>query len=54
VIVTHELPSIYAVADRVVMLDKAKKGIIAEGRPEDLRDHSENPYVRRFFRREAE
>ncbi|HEY5954152.1 MAG TPA: ATP-binding cassette domain-containing protein, partial [Terrimicrobiaceae bacterium] len=54
VIVTHELPSIYAVADRVVMLDKQKKGIIAEGRPEDLRDHSENPYVRRFFRREAE
>jgi phospholipid/cholesterol/gamma-HCH transport system ATP-binding protein len=54
VIVTHELPSIYAVADRVVMLDKQKKGIIAEGRPKDLRDHSENPYVRRFFRREAE
>lgn len=54
VIVTHELPSVYAVADRVVMLDKQKKGIIAEGRPKDLRDHSENPYVRRFFRREAE
>ena len=54
VIVTHELPSIYAVADRVIMLDKRKKGIIAEGRPQDLRDHSEDPYVRRFFRREAE
>ncbi len=33
VIVTHELPSIYAVADRVIMLDKRTKGIIAEGRP---------------------
>jgi phospholipid/cholesterol/gamma-HCH transport system ATP-binding protein len=54
VIVTHELPSIYAVADRVIMLDKRKKGIIAEGRPEDLRDHSTDPYVRSFFRREAE
>jgi phospholipid/cholesterol/gamma-HCH transport system ATP-binding protein len=54
VIVTHELPSIYAVADRVIMLDKRKKGIIAEGRPQDLRDHSTDPYVRRFFRREAE
>ena len=54
VIVTHELPSIYAVADRVIMLDKRKKGITAEGRPQDLRDQSQDPYVRRFFRREAE
>ncbi|MFZ0711707.1 MAG: ATP-binding cassette domain-containing protein [Terrimicrobiaceae bacterium] len=54
VIVTHELASIYAVADRVIMLDKRKKGIIAEGRPQDLRDHSSDPYVRKFFRREAE
>lgn len=54
VIVTHELASIYAVADRVIMLDKRKQGIIAEGRPQDLRDHSEDPYVRKFFHREAE
>ncbi|HEY8898940.1 MAG TPA: ATP-binding cassette domain-containing protein [Chthoniobacterales bacterium] len=53
VIVTHELPSIYAVADRVIMLDKETKGIIAEGRPEDLRDHSDVPFVRQFFHREA-
>ena len=54
VIVTHELPSIYAVGDRVIMLDKRKKGIIAEGDPRDLRDHSEDPFVRKFFRREIE
>ena len=36
------------------MLDKRTKGITAEGRPQDLRDHSDDPYVRRFFRREAE
>ncbi len=54
VIVTHELPSIYAVADRVIMLDRTTKGIIAEGRPADLRDHSDVPYVRQFFHREAE
>lgn len=54
VIVTHELPSIYAIADRVIMLDKKTKGIIAEGRPAELRDHSENDFVRRFFHREAE
>jgi phospholipid/cholesterol/gamma-HCH transport system ATP-binding protein len=54
VIVTHELASIYAVADRVIMLDKRKKGIIAEGDPKVLRDTSDNPWVRQFFRREAE
>jgi len=54
VIVTHELASIYAIADRVIMLDKRAKGIIAEGDPRVLRDSSDNPWVRRFFRREAE
>jgi phospholipid/cholesterol/gamma-HCH transport system ATP-binding protein len=54
VIVTHELASIYAVADRVIMLDRARKGIIAEGDPRRLRDESEDPLVRQFFRREAE
>ena len=54
VIVTHELASIYAVADRVIMLDKRTKGIIAEGSPQDLRDHSDNDFVRKFFHRETE
>lgn len=53
VIVTHELPSIYAVADRVIMLDREKKGIIAEGAPKELRDHSKDTFVRKFFLREA-
>jgi len=54
VIVTHELPSIFAVADRVVMLDKESKSIIATGTPEKLRDHSEHLSVRQFFNRQAE
>lgn len=53
VLVTHELPSIYSVADRVIMLDKRVKGIIAEGDPRTLRDNSENDWVRSFFNREA-
>ncbi len=53
VIVTHELASIYTVADRVIMLDKRTKGIIAEGDPKVLRDSSDNPWVRQFFRREV-
>jgi len=54
VVITHELASIFAIADRCIMLDKAAKGIIAEGRPADLRDHSPNPRVRQFFNRRAE
>jgi phospholipid/cholesterol/gamma-HCH transport system ATP-binding protein len=54
VVVTHELPSIYTIADRVIMLDKRTKGIVATGKPQDLRDHSPNPWVRQFFNREAE
>ena len=37
VIVTHELASIYAIADRVIMVDKRAQGIIAEGDPRVLR-----------------
>ena len=54
IIVTHELQSIYAISDRVIMIDKRAKGIIAEGDPKVLRDTSDNPWVRQFFRREAE
>lgn len=54
VVVTHELPSIYTIADRVVMLSKETKSIVAQGDPRELRDASDNELVRRFFRREAE
>lgn len=52
VIVTHELQSIFSIADRVIMLDKSTKGIIAEGDPRVLRDESEHPLVRSFFLRD--
>lgn len=53
VIVTHELQSIFAVADRAIMLAKDKKTIIATGTPQELRDSSDDPEVRRFFNRQA-
>jgi phospholipid/cholesterol/gamma-HCH transport system ATP-binding protein len=53
VVVTHELPSIFAIADRVIMLDKLEKGIIAMGGPQELRDHCGDSRVRQFFSREA-
>lgn len=52
VIVTHELQSINAIADRVIMLAHEERGIIAEGRPDVLRRESTDPRVRRFFNRE--
>jgi len=54
VIVTHELNSIYNIADRCIMLDKSTKGIIASGKPEYLRDNSEIPIVQKFFKRQTD
>lgn len=51
VIVTHELDSIFTVAQRVIMLDKQTKGIIADGDPRHLRDYSQNRFVKQFFNR---
>jgi phospholipid/cholesterol/gamma-HCH transport system ATP-binding protein len=53
VVVTHELQSILAIGDRCIMLDKAAGGMIATGKPTELRDNSDNPTVRAFFRREV-
>jgi phospholipid/cholesterol/gamma-HCH transport system ATP-binding protein len=54
VIVTHELQSIFAVADQCIMLDRRARGIIARGQPATLRDESDDPRVRAFFNRQAE
>jgi len=53
VIVTHELPSIFLVADHCIVLDKAAEGIVAEGDPRKLRDESNIPFVHNFFTRSA-
>lgn len=53
IIVSHELASIFTIADRVIMLSKETKGIIAEGRPSDLKENSPDPRVRNFFHRRA-
>jgi phospholipid/cholesterol/gamma-HCH transport system ATP-binding protein len=54
VMVTHELASIYAVADRVVVLDPKSRGIAAEGVPSWLRENASQPWVRQFLNREVE
>ena len=54
VIVTHELASIDAIADRIIMLEKSVKGIIAEGTPEELKTSTDNPFVYNFFNRKSD
>ncbi len=51
VVVTHELPSIFKIADRCAMFDKARGGMVALGSPRELRDSTTDPYVRNFFTR---
>ncbi len=54
VMVTHELESIFAIADNSIFLDTATRTQGATGRPTWLRDHSENPAVRQFLSRGGE
>lgn len=51
VIVTHELSSIFKIGRRMIILDKKRKTIAAEGVPEDLRKNSPDPWVRSFLNR---
>ena len=53
VVVSHELDSIFAIADRVIMLDKQARGIIAAGDPRVLARESKDPRVQEFFHRAA-
>jgi phospholipid/cholesterol/gamma-HCH transport system ATP-binding protein len=52
VIVSHELPSLFAIADDGVFLDAVTKTAIAHGSPAALRDTCEDPQVEAFMRRE--
>jgi phospholipid/cholesterol/gamma-HCH transport system ATP-binding protein len=52
VVVTHELQSIFTIADRAIMLDPVSRSIIAEGKPVELRDGSTDSRVRQFFNRQ--
>ena len=51
VIVTHELDSIFAVADRVIMLDKNRHGITAIGAPNELLKNNSDPWINEFLTR---
>jgi phospholipid/cholesterol/gamma-HCH transport system ATP-binding protein len=51
VVVTHELASIFTIGTNSVFLDAESRTMIASGPPRELRDHSDDPRVRRFLTR---
>jgi len=51
VVVTHELPSIFAIADQAMMLSKESNGIVEIGRPTDMARESPHQVVRFFLNR---
>jgi phospholipid/cholesterol/gamma-HCH transport system ATP-binding protein len=51
VIVTHELQSIFAVADNSVFLDTNTRTMRAQGNPREMLKSSTDPYVREFLTR---
>jgi phospholipid/cholesterol/gamma-HCH transport system ATP-binding protein len=51
VVVTHELPSVFAIADYVIMLDKGE--VLLSGTLEELRA-SDHPRIRMFLERKPE
>ena len=53
VIVTHDLDSIFRVADRALFLDIDQKTMTALGPPAELRDNPPNPQVHQFLTRSS-
>ncbi len=53
VVISHELASIFAIADRVLMLDKETRTSIADAPPRELLEHSPDERVREFLSRGA-
>jgi len=54
VIVTHDLESIFRIADRALFLDITEKTMTALGNPAELRDHPPSDEVHRFLTRSSE
>ncbi len=54
VIVSHQLSSIFRLADRVIMLDRETKGIIAQGAPAELASVSTDSRVRDFLNQDED
>jgi phospholipid/cholesterol/gamma-HCH transport system ATP-binding protein len=52
-VVTHELPSLFAIGDDGIFLDAVSKQPIAHGSPRQLLETCEHPFVQAFLKRES-
>ena len=50
-VVTHELASIFTIADNSVFLDPNTRTMRAQGKPREMLKHSTDPAVREFLTR---
>ncbi|MCP4179164.1 MAG: ATP-binding cassette domain-containing protein [bacterium] len=53
IVVTHELDSIFTIADRVIVLDTVSKGIIASDNPHVLHKNTKNEWLKKFLTRDG-
>lgn len=51
IIVTHEISSVFNIADRILLLSKLQQGIVAEGPPRDILKNTKDNWVKRFLTR---
>lgn len=52
VVVSHELASIFRIADQAIFLDSEQRTMLACGKPQQLLESSDEPKVRAFLQRE--
>jgi phospholipid/cholesterol/gamma-HCH transport system ATP-binding protein len=53
VVVTHDLASIFAIANNAIFIDAEQKRVTASGNPRELLAHPPDPTVRAFLTRDA-
>jgi len=51
VVVTHDLATIFTIADDSIFLDVDLKAVRAQGNPKELREHADDPKIRAFLTR---
>ena len=54
VVVTHELPSIFAIGDHAIFVDANTRSVRAEGHPRELLKQSDDSYLHEFLTRGGE
>lgn len=52
-VVTHELPSLFAIGDDGIFLDAESQQPIAHGAPKHMLENCEHPFVQAFLKRES-